>query len=180
MDEVARADLGARAASVLGAVQDRDLKAFAGRLADGGLSLDRWIDSVAALVAAKPLARWTDDDEARFAADLSRRTAHFLRTEAAVFATLAGGDGSAPLAPGSAPSAVAAVRFGVTEADGTETMRVLVIRDGESARLGELEQEAEDRLRDLSPLEQVALVRALGRVLADPAHHATEAAASDA
>ncbi len=167
MDGSARTALGARAASVLGAVQDRDLKAFAGRLADGALSLDRWTDSVAALVAAKPLARWTDDDEARFAAELSRRTAHLLRTEAAVFATLGGGDG--------APSGIAAVRFGVTEADGTETMRVLAVRDGEAARLGELEDQAEARFRGQSRLELLAAVRALGRVLSDPAHDAAEA-----
>ena len=162
MDEATRTTLGARAAAVLGAVQDRDLKAFAGRLADAGLSLDRWIDSVAALVAAKPLAQWTDDDEARFGADLARRAARFLRTEAAVFATLDGsGDG--------APSGVAAVRFGVTEADGRETMRVLVVRDGEAARLDALVDQVEADYRGKSRLELLAAVRALGRILSDDA-----------
>ena len=170
IDDATRATLGARAAAVLGAVQDRDLKAFAGRLADAGLSLDRWIDSVAALVAARPLAQWTDDDEARFGADLARRAARFLRTEAAVFATLDGsGDG--------APSGVAAVRFGVTEADGRETMRVLVVRDGEAARLDALVDQVEAKLRGKDRLEQIALVRALGRVLA--ADEPTEADTPD-
>ena len=174
MDEAARSAVGARAAAVLGAVTDRDIKAFAGRLADDVLGLDRWIDSVAALVAAKPLARWTDDDEAGFASELSRRAARFLRTEAAVFATRdSSGDG--------APSGVAAVRFGVTEADGSETMRVLVVREGETARLGDLEAEAEARFRDLDRLELLAAVRALGRVLSDDApHDATEADRPDA
>ena len=175
LDPAARADLNGRASAVLGAVADRDLKAFAGRLADAALGLDAWVDSVAALVAAKPLARWTDDDEATFGIELSRRAARFLRTEAAVFATQSSGDG--------APSGVGAVRFGVTEADGRETMRVLVVREGESARLGELEDQAEARFRGLDRLELLAAVRALGRVLSDDAdspHDTTEADQDDA
>ncbi|HYG67857.1 MAG TPA: hypothetical protein VD838_09365, partial [Anaeromyxobacteraceae bacterium] len=150
MDELTRLALQRRAAAVLGAVQERNLKAFVARLADAALPLDRWIDALAALVTAKPLARWTDDDEARFGVELARQAARFLRTEAAVFATLdSSGDG--------APSGVAAVRFGVTEADGSETMRVLVVREDEAARLGALEADAEARLRALDRLELVAL-----------------------
>jgi len=173
MDEAARSAVGARAAAVLGAVTDRDLKAFTGRLADDALPLDRWIDSVAALVAAKPLARWTDDDEARFGAELSRRTARFLRTEAAVFATRdSSGDG--------APSGVAAVRVGVTEADGSETMRVLVVREGEAARLDAAAAEAEARFRGMDRLELLAAVRALGRVLSESPDDPAEADRPDA
>ncbi|MEM1054744.1 MAG: hypothetical protein AAGI52_04405 [Bacteroidota bacterium] len=174
MDEATRRALSARASAVLGAVQDRDLKAFAGRLADSGLAMDRWLDSVAALVTAKPLERWTDDDEARFGAELDRRTAHFLRTEATVFGMEAGGDGSAALTTGSAP-ALGAVRVGVTEADGTEAMRVLVVREADRARLGDAVEQAEARFREMDRVELLAAVRALGRVLSDPAPDSAEA-----
>lgn len=166
MDEATRIALGARAAVVLGAVQDRDLKAFAGRLADKGLAMDRWLDSVAALVVAKPLERWTDDDEARFASELNRRAAHFLRTEAAVFEVQSEGDGA---------PALGAVRIGVTEADGTESARVLVVHEADRARLDAEVDEAESRFRAMDRVELLAAVRALGRILSDSAHDPTEA-----
>ncbi len=169
MDEAGRAALQRRAAAVLGAVQDRDLKAFAGRLADAALPFDKWLDAMAALVTAKPLVRWTDDDEARFGVELARRAAHFLRTEAAVFAAFDAEDDGAP-------SGVAAVRVGVTEADGTEAMRVLVIHEGEAARLGALIARAEAELRGKDRLEQIALVRALARLFADAPDEPAQAA----
>src|SRR5690606_31112611 len=124
---------------------------------------------MAALVTAKPLVRWTDDDEARFGVELARRAAHFLRTEAAVFAAFDAEDDGAP-------SGVAAVRVGVTEADGTEAMRVLVIHEGEAARLGALIARAEAELRGKDRLEQIALVRALARLFADAPDEPAQAA----
>ena len=159
-DDAHRRTLAARAGAVLGAVRDRDLRAFAGRLADTKLPLDRWVDAVASLVVTKPLERWIDDDEAQFHTELSRSGSHFLRTEATVFAMAGEGDGA---------PALGAVRVGVTEADGTETMRVLVIREGDAARMDDLVSEAAAELRRKSPTERIAFVRALGHVLTEGA-----------
>ena len=59
-------------------------------------------------------------------------------------------------------------------------MRVLVVREGEAARLDSLEAEAEARFRDLDRLELLAAVRALGRVLSDSSDEPTEADTPDA
>jgi len=141
-----------RAARVMAAVKEPELKAFLLRLADTALDDTGWIESLASTVARKPAERWADVDEGEFAHRLPQLAKRFRRVEAASY------DGTALHA---AEAGDEAYRLVVTASDGREVEEVLRLGPGDSAELAAIE----GRLRTLLAMHGRLGTLAAARVL---------------
>ncbi len=125
-----RVAAAARAARVIAAVKEPELKTFLLRLTDSVLDDTAWIESLASAVARKPAERWADVDEAEFAHRLPQLAKRFRRVEAAGYdertrKALSGDE--------------EAYRLIITAADGREVEEVLRLGSGDRALLASLE-----------------------------------------
>ncbi|UQA61413.1 hypothetical protein [Polyangium aurulentum] len=159
----AREQLAARAKAVLVTVHEPQLKAFCLRLRDANLPYERWLESIASLVTAKPPARWVDVDERVYADEVTRLAERFRRVES--------------LAADKNPGVFAsALRVVVTRADGTECDRVVHVSQDDLQAVAEVEQ----RIRDLLPKSEHLRLVVTSRVLMDLAPEARANGAADA
>ena len=93
--ETSRLAVAGQAAALAGEVLDPDVRAFVLALANDGFEADRdWIEAVAAVVAQKAPAEWTDRDLRRFEQELPQRVAAFRRLTALHSGRRAGGGGA--------------------------------------------------------------------------------------
>ena len=72
---------GARARALLPAASSLSLKAFLVRATDEILDTGAWLESLAALLARRPPAQWTDEDRGTFGIALREMAGAFLRLE---------------------------------------------------------------------------------------------------
>lgn len=151
VDSPDRETLAARAAALSFRLTEQHLRTFALRLADPGLSEDKWIEALGGAILSKPPVRWLDHDVALWRSRLADVAAQFLRVEAAAF--------------GSGEATRNAVRVSLTRADGQERA-VIVDIEGLSEHqatalgaIGRLASDANlslDRVAALLSLESMA------------------------
>lgn len=126
-----RASLAERAASLTFRLTEQHLRTFAFRLADGGLSEEKWIEALGGAILSKPPVRWLDHDVSTWRSRLADVASQFGRVEATAF--------------GKGESKRNAVRVSLTRADGRERA-VIVDIDGlsedQSTVLGAIERMA--------------------------------------
>jgi hypothetical protein len=122
-----RTVLSRRAQALIFALREPSLKAFCMRLADTGLSDDAWLSSIGSLICAKPPARWSDADEARFRDGLALSVAGFAAAESLVFPA-----GEAP------PDQARAMRLSIMLQDGVQVERVLRFSGAQVAQVSNL------------------------------------------
>lgn len=126
-----RASLAERAASLTFRLTEQHLRTFALRIADGGLSEERWIEALGGAILSKPPVRWLDHDVSTWLSRLGDVASQFRRVEAAAF--------------GKGESKRNAVRVSLTRVDGRERA-VIVDIDGlsehQSKVLGAIERMA--------------------------------------
>jgi hypothetical protein len=114
-----RGRLAARASRVSLAAREPRLRTFALRLRDPGLTEDAWAEALGSFVIAKPPARWSPGDEARFCEETTALAEVFRRVEALVFETQSDVYSSV------------AMRLNLTRGDGHEVMSVIETRADE-------------------------------------------------
>ena len=78
-------ELRARAAAVGDYISEPRLTAFLQRAADGTLSRDKWLESIAAVVVGRPPASWSDAEESRFSPLMQPLAAAFAHSELLAF-----------------------------------------------------------------------------------------------
>ena len=126
-----RASVAERAASLTFRLTEQHLRTFALRLADGGLSEEKWVEALGGAILSKPPVRWLDHDVSTWRSRLADVASQFRRVEAAAF--------------GSGESKRNAVRVSLTRVDGRERA-VIVDIDGisehQSTVLGAIERMA--------------------------------------
>lgn len=126
-----RVSLAERAASLTFRLTEQHLRTFALRLADGGLSEEKWIEALGGVILSKPPVRWLDHDVSTWQSRLADVASRFRRVEAAAF--------------GKGKSKRNAVRVSLTRVDGREHA-VIVDIDGlsehQSTVLGAIERMA--------------------------------------
>ena len=131
LDAKDRASLAERAASLAFRLTEQHLRTFALRLADGGLSEEKWIEALGGAILSKPPVRWLDHDVSTWRSRLADVASQFRRVEAAAF--------------GRGESKRNAVRVSLTRVDGRERAVIIDI-DGlsehQSTVLGAIERMA--------------------------------------
>lgn len=126
-----RASLAERATSLTFRLTEQHLRTFALRLADGGLSEEKWIEALGGAILSKPPVRWLDHDVSTWRSRLADVVSQFRRVEAAAF--------------GKGESKRNAVRVSLTRIDGRERAVIVDIDDlseHQSTVLGAIERMA--------------------------------------
>ena len=121
-------DLRARAANVLGYVTEPNLAGFAMRASDQLHTREKWIESVAAGIVARPPYTWHDKDAQRFGAQIPALALAFQHSELLHF------EKSSHVASGKQ----VAVRLAVTQETGEETARVVLIQKADTERVSQI------------------------------------------
>lgn len=80
-----RVSLAERAASLTFRLTEQHLRTFALRLADGGLSEEKWIEALGGAILSKPPVRWLDHDVSSWRSRLADVASQFRRVEATAF-----------------------------------------------------------------------------------------------
>lgn len=158
----ARGELTHRAKVVSELAVEQRLKSFLLRVLETGGDDSVWLESTAALLAAKPMRTWSDEDRARFEASLALTARTFKHFEALAFEMEQSG---APILDGDEQ----ALRVGITLPHQPEVERVVRIPSRFAAKTGEVRQgvrkvlEAADLLgdRELSAAVLAHFVREL-------------------
>ena len=107
---------------------ERDLKMLIGRILDDGDG-DAWIEGVASLIAEKPLAKWRDEDRAKF----NVRLHQFVRRLNLLSATVIHRPANAT------PRTTKSIRLAVTSTDFGQIDHVIHIDSNNTKRLRKLE-----------------------------------------
>lgn len=156
IDEVEPAQIrriaGLRAARVVAAVTEPELKTFLLRLADAALDDNAWMEALASTVARKPAERWADVDEAEFAHRLPQLAKRFRRVEAAAYDERT---------RSALPAGDEAYRIVVTAADGREVEEVLRLGKGDQKQLASIEAKLRILLAKHGRLGTLAAARAI-------------------
>ncbi|MDP5278159.1 hypothetical protein Q9Q95_04420 [Sphingomonas sp. DG1-23] len=142
-----RATLTERAAALSFRLTEQHLRTFALRLADTGLSEEKWIEALGGAVLMKPPVRWLDHDVATWRSRLADIGSQFRRVEATAF--------------GKTKVKRNAVRVSLTRIDGQERAVIVDIdglSDHQTTVLGAIERMATEA--DLS-LDTVAALLSL-------------------
>lgn len=156
---MARREVEQRASLVQDYVTDTRLRAFLFRLRDDGLGEREWIESVAAMVVAKPPRSWGDADAQAFDVEIAGLCDRLRRIE------------EVALSKGDAPPENRVLRLSVTDESGRERRDLLRVRPETEPELDRALQAIERALRDLeldaeTGLTALALLaqRMLGRL----------------
>lgn len=111
-----REDLAARAKHIADRVLDRRLQSFLVTACEPGLSNEDWLEAVALTVVDKPVVNWKDADWPVFVSASAGLGGTLKRLEALNYELIAQGS-----------TEFTARRFTITNPDGTETSRVVVV-----------------------------------------------------
>lgn len=130
-----RQELASRAQTALTTVREPRLKGFCLRLADHILEEQPWLEALGSYVCSKPPKIWLDNDEARFADELTLLTERFLRAESLGFGAAA-----------STAARSRAVRVSLTRVDGSHVDQVISASEPELSRAADLERALDDLL----------------------------------
>jgi len=140
-----REALAKRAAVLTSLVADVELKGFCMRLSDVVLEEAAWLESFGSYVAATPPSRWRNQDEFVYNERIHMLAAKFIRTEAALFPTLAKkGQGKGILVT-------------ITHQDGNEKSQVVQLTDDETRAVETLKAELAPRLLNNKGVSLTAL-----------------------
>ena len=149
-----RTALARRARRLLLTVTEPRVKAFCNRLLDTELAEQEWIESIGSLLCSIPPSRWSDVDAERFGQELAQLCTRFQRIEALTFDTLHEDE-----------EGESAMRFSITQLNGSETDRVIHVTKEEEARVQEVERRVSDILDEFSSTGLAGAVRALWKAL---------------
>jgi len=149
-----------RARRLVDSVDDLRLGAFLGRLADAALPQDEWLESVAAVLANRPPAQWSDGDYRRFRVAVWQLAGQLSRLEDIVLSS--GADEHASV-----------VRFGITDRYGRELREVLHVTQEDEETVTAATKALLDRLLALG-LDSRLEMAALARLAADLMHDTGE------
>jgi len=140
-----RETLANRASVLAPLVADVELKGYCLRLSDTALEDSAWLESFGSFVAATPPSRWRNQDEFVYNERVHMLTAKFIRTEAALFPTLAKkGQGNGIL-------------ITITHQDGDEKSQVVQLTSEETHAVETLKAELAPRLLDNKGVSLTAL-----------------------
>lgn len=140
-----REALAKRASVLTPLVADVELKGFCMRLSDAVLEEAAWLESFGSYVAATPPSRWRNQDEFVYNERIHMLTAKFIRTEAALFPTLAKkGQGNGMLVT-------------ITHQDGNEKSQVVQLTPEETRAVETLKAELAPRLLNNKGVSLTAL-----------------------
>ncbi|MBF0407873.1 MAG: hypothetical protein HQM10_10995 [Candidatus Riflebacteria bacterium] len=145
----ARIAIASRAEAVLCDVREPRLKAFCLRLFDDNLPEMEWIESIGSLIANKPPKQWNDNDEEHFYREADEIIQRFKRVENTVFGRLQN------------PSALEAVRVGITHLDGTERHEVLYCTKSDILEAQKLQKKIENLIAENKSLGLFAASQAI-------------------
>ena len=154
-----RAELAERAAALMPAATDLRLKAFLVRATDETHDARGWTESLAALVAGRPPAQWTDEDRRRFSIALAETASAFLRLEP--LALDVAGDGAA--------DDVRRIRLSVQSPTEPERDGVVRVHPDDDALVDGVRRQLDAALAQAGADPEVQLA-ALGRVVARLLH----------
>ena len=148
-----RTALAGRARQLLLTVTEPRMKAFCNRLLDTELAEPEWIESVGSLLCAIPPSKWSDVEVERFSQELAQLCTRFQRIEALTFNTLREHE------------VESAMRFSITQLNGSETDRVIHVAKEEEVRVKEVEKRVSGILAESSSAGLAGTVRALWKAL---------------
>ena len=138
-----------RSEKILLGVHDAKLKTFCLRLADDKLFDTEWLESLASCLVMKPPTKWKDGDEDVFARELSQISERFQNVESILFAC------------GPETQEGVGVRVAITQADGTECMKIIHYTVEEKNVMSDIQKRMEKLIAD-NP--RLALVAATGAI----------------
>jgi len=148
-----RVTLATRASVLTPLVADVELKGYCQRLGDAMLEDAAWLESLGSFVAATPPSRWRNQDEFVYNERLHVLTAKFIRTEAALFTTLAKkGEGKGMLVT-------------ITHQDGNEKSQVVQLTSDETRAVETLKAELGPRLQGNKGVSLTALSQLVWELL---------------
>lgn len=140
-----------RTEAIAASITDPDLKAFALRLADRGLTPRAWLEALGSFLGRKPPERWAEQDEREFHHRLKVMSRRLRRVQA----TSEGPEGYLERAPGHS-----AFRLVVTAADGRELEEIVASSDDDD-NIRNLEASFSALLKETGRAGLVAAARAL-------------------
>jgi len=153
----ARTELSDRAKIVESFAYEPKLRSFVLRAADGTLTVDAWLESLATLLSGRPPAHWTDSDVSRFEIGLADVARLFARADDLAL------DSSAP--PASDTGVVELLRVSVAPAGHAESRRLVRVRESDRDLASKAEAAVEAVLVSLCPQRPDLQIAVLGKTL---------------
>jgi hypothetical protein len=148
-----RTILAPRARQLLLTLTEPRVKSFCNRLLDTELPEQEWLESIGSLLCSIPPSRWSDVDVERYSQELVQLCTRFQRIEALSFSSLREHEKES------------AMRFSITQLNGTETDRVIRVTKEEEAHVQEVETQVSEILAQSSSAGLAGAVRALWKAL---------------
>jgi hypothetical protein len=137
-----------RAAQLATVLTEPVLKSFVIRVADVGLDQRSWVESIANLLTRKSCERWMDGDETEFHHQLEIAAGRFKRTELARIGTAKRLNGHA-------------CRIALTKSDGSEVGELINWEGMDEAKIGPVEGQIQQILREHGRHGLAAALRAI-------------------
>jgi hypothetical protein len=148
-----RSILSRRSRQMVFAITEPRMKAFCNRMMDTELPEPEWLESVGSLICSVPPSRWTDVDEERYSQELTQVCTRFRRVESIAFDKFQGG------------GAESAMRLSITQADGSETDRVIHVTQDDEIAVCDMENRLTELLNRSPRVGLAAVTRVLWKSL---------------